>query len=317
MPGSEQIQRAVLHTTDIEELQDASSEWDQQYSQMAPGQFEGALELTQVGTRHIFREIWGKKIRYQGTAPEGSFGFALRFNQGADGNWVGRTAEANSVIFQAPGQEADFVSPNHWDALVLSISEEEVFSTVMALTGGEDLRNAFYGVLALKPDTAQKLRLRGLEFLKQSRRYSTTDPDHIAKSSEQLVRLFLWELVQALETRALVIEPGKSSRIVRQATEMISNDLSGTIGLLEICAELKVSLRTLHYAFQDVTDMSPATWLRRIRLNRVHRTLKNASADEIMVKQVALENGFIHAGHFSRQYHRLFGCLPSETLERH
>jgi len=110
------------------------------------------------------------------------------------------------------------------------------------------------------------------------------------------------------------MEQGKASRIVRQATEMVSNDVACTTGLLDICSELGFSLRTLHYAFQDVTDMSPAAWLRKTRLNRVHRALKNASPDEIMVKQVALEHGFVHAGHFSRQYLKHFGCLPSETL---
>lgn len=206
------------------------------------------------------------------------------------------------------------MSSEYWDSLVLTISEEEVFSTAMALTGGGDISSAFYGVLALKPRVAQNLRQYGHEFLRQSQLKCSTNPAEIARLSEQFTRLFLWELAQALETHSYVVEPSRYSRLVKQASDMVSGDLTGTIGLLEICSELEVSLRTLHYAFHDVTDMSPATWLRRTRLNKVHKRLKNASRDEILVKQVALENGFVHAGHFSKQYLQHFGCLPSETL---
>jgi len=315
MLGTEQVQRAVLRTSDFEELQEATSDWDQQYFQMEAGQFEGRLELVQVGSRHIFREFWGKKLRYRGTAPAGSFAFAIRLDQGENTNWMGQPVDNDSVIFQAPGREAEFVSSEEWDALVLSISDEEVFSVLMALTGGEDMRSVLYGNLRLTPDVVEKLRYHGRAFLNLSRRKCSADNVEIVKSSEQFTRLFLWEIVQALDSPALIDDPSKSSKIVSQATEMVINEYSGSIGLLEICSELKVSLRTLHYSFQDVTGMSPATWLRRIRLNQVHKTLKNASPDDIMVKQVALENGFFHAGHFSKQYLKHFGCLPSETLQ--
>lgn len=315
MFGTEQVQRAVLFTTDFEELQEASSDWDQQYFQMDAGQFEGRLELTQVGSRQIFREFWGKKLRYQGTTPAGSFAFALRLDQGEDANWVGQCSNADSVIFQPPGQEAEFVSSGGWDALVLSISEDELSSTLMALTGGEDMRNALCGVLPLPPQAAHKLRFHGYGFLERSRRNCHADEPGLVKASEQFARMFLWEVVQALAPPTLTVDPCKSSKIVSQATDMVLNENSGAVGLLEICNELKVSLRTLHYSFQDITGMSPATWLRRVRLNQVYKALNKASPDEIMVKQVALDNGFFHGGHFSKQYLKHFGCLPSETLQ--
>ncbi|CTQ76713.1 helix-turn-helix domain-containing protein [Roseibium alexandrii] len=313
---ADQIERAVLHTTDFEELQDAAVDWDQQYLQMAPGNFQGALDLTKIGSRQIFRETWGKKLRYQGTAPKGAFGFALRLDKGGPANWVGRPAGADSVILQAPGREADLVSSDFWDCLVLGISEEEVTETVGALTGGEDLSSEFHGVLELKPDVTEKLKRLGLDFLSLSKSNCIADEPAIAKSSKQLVGLFLWEIVRAFESPDLVVETSKSSLIVKQATDLISSEQADGTGLVEICSNLGVSLRSLHYAFQDVTGMSPAAWLRRVRLNRVHKTLLQSSTEEVMVKQVAMENGFVHAGHFCNQYSKLFGCLPSETLQR-
>lgn len=314
MSETDVVQRVTLQTNDFEELQEIASDWDQQYFQMTPGRFRGEMEMTIAGSTQIFREHWGRKIRYRGTAPEGAYGIALPFEQPGTANWLGMQTGPNSVILQGPGKEADFVSSDYWDAFVLGLPEEELLSAVSILSGREDLGDAFHGVINLEPEAAQRLRRQGREFLQRSRSASPQDDPMISRFAGQLVRQFVWELVAALENPEIIVKPARPARLVRQATDLAIADESGSIGLLEICAELKVSLRTLHYAFQDVTGMSPATWLRRIRLNRVHKTLLRSAPDDILVKQVAIENGFLHAGHFSDQYQRFFGCLPSETL---
>jgi AraC family transcriptional regulator, ethanolamine operon transcriptional activator len=151
--------------------------------------------------------------------------------------------------------------------------------------------------------------------LRLAKSASPEDEVLISRRSEQFVKLFLWELVDALEGSEIDVGPTRQSDIVNRATEFALSEQTGEIGLVEICAHLKVSLRKLHYAFQDVTGLPPATWLRRIRLNRVHKVLSRSSPDQILVKQVALANGFTHFGHFSRQYRSIFGCLPLQTLQ--
>lgn len=308
------VDRVTLQTDDFEELQEIASDWDQQYFQMTPGSFRGEMEMTIIGSTQIFREHWSRKIRYRGTAPMGAYGIALPFEQPGTGNWLGRRTGQNSVIMQGPGREADLVSSDHWDALVLGLPEVELLSIVSALSGGVDLSDTFHGVVSLSRDAAEKLRRQGREFLVRSRSASPQDDELISRLAEQLVKQFVWELVGTLEKHCVIIKPSRPARIVKQATGLMLAHNTRSIGLVEICADLNVSLRTLHYAFQDVTGMSPATWLRRIRLNRIHKTLLHSAPDEILIKQVAINNGFLHAGHFSDQYQRLFGCLPSETL---
>jgi len=304
-----------LQTDDFEELREAATDWDQQYYQMSPGRFEGGIDLTQVGSRQIFRERWGRKIRYQGTAPHGAFGFALPFDQPGTANWVGKPTCADTVILQAPGQEAHFVSSGYWDALVFGISEEEVHSIVAVLTGDDDVNDGLHGTVTLARHAADRLRQLGRDFLYESASASPEDERQISRYSEHLVTLFLWELVNAQENRVSLIDPTKTADTVRKATELVLSERTSVMGLMEICTRLDVSLRALHYAFQDVTEMPPATWLRRIRLNQVHKALLRSSPDDILVKQVAIDHGFFHLGHFSRQYERLFGCLPSQTLQ--
>ena len=56
-------------------------------------------------------------------------------------------------------------------------------------------------------------------------------------------------------------------------------------------------------------------FLKRQRLNRVHRALREANSMKVLMKQVAFTNGFTHLGQFSRDYRRIFCEAPSETLQ--
>jgi AraC-like DNA-binding protein len=52
------------------------------------------------------------------------------------------------------------------------------------------------------------------------------------------------------------------------------------------------------------------------RYSRRFANLSQRDSLEILVKEVALANGFWHLPHFSPRYRELFGELPSQTLGR-
>ncbi|MCL4144411.1 UNVERIFIED_CONTAM: hypothetical protein GTU68_043838 [Idotea baltica] len=60
--------------------------------------------------------------------------------------------------------------------------------------------------------------------------------------------------------------------------------------------------------------MSPMTYLRLLRLNRVRDVLADASPDTTSVTAIAMDHGFLHLGRFARDYKRLFDQSPSATL---
>jgi AraC family ethanolamine operon transcriptional activator len=89
--------------------------------------------------------------------------------------------------------------------------------------------------------------------------------------------------------------------------------LGEPLSLLDLCRELDVSERTLHYAFQEVRGLSPMAYFMAIRLNAVRQELKTAP-DTATVHEIAQRWGFWHTGEFAAAYRRLFGELPSQTL---
>jgi transcriptional regulator GlxA family with amidase domain len=106
-----------------------------------------------------------------------------------------------------------------------------------------------------------------------------------------------------------------AAAMVRRAEEIAGGPEPWPLSVSELCSGCGVPRRTLNHAFQQVLGMGPATYLRRIRLNRVRRSLRQtgASAEPRRVTEIALEHGFWHPGRFSSQYRQLFGESPSQS----
>jgi AraC family ethanolamine operon transcriptional activator len=102
-------------------------------------------------------------------------------------------------------------------------------------------------------------------------------------------------------------------QLVRRAEDYLRACLGEPLSLLDLCRELGVSERTLHYAFREVRGLSPMAYFRTCRLNAVRQELKSAP-DRATVGEIARRWGFWHPGEFAAAYRRLFGELPSQTL---
>jgi len=104
------------------------------------------------------------------------------------------------------------------------------------------------------------------------------------------------------------------SRLVRRAQDYALDHIEERFHLSDLCRALRVSERTLRYAFRDVLGMSPVAYLSRLRLHRVHKSLRQATRHSTTVTTEALRWGFWHVGDFSKAYKECFGELPSDTL---
>ena len=109
-------------------------------------------------------------------------------------------------------------------------------------------------------------------------------------------------------------QPSKRARLVRRAEEYMRANLGKPLSMSDLCRKLGVSQRTLHYAFQELRGLSPMAYFKARRLNAVRQELKTAPSDTTTVRVIAQRWGFWHTGEFAAAYLRLFGELPSQTL---
>jgi AraC family transcriptional regulator, ethanolamine operon transcriptional activator len=141
-------------------------------------------------------------------------------------------------------------------------------------------------------------------------------PDLLAEPGrlieQECFRQFVGLLARRNDDRT-ACRPSNRERLVRRAEDYLRAYLREPLSLLDLCRELAVSERTLHYAFQEVSGLSPMAYYKAVRLNAVRLELK-AAADTVTVQEIAQRWGFGHTGEFAAAYRRLFGELPSQTL---
>ena len=102
---------------------------------------------------------------------------------------------------------------------------------------------------------------------------------------------------------------------LRRAMAFIEANPDTGISVADMAAAAHVSPRALQLAFRRHLDTTPTAYLRRVRLDRAHQDLTQASADDgTTVTAVAYRWGFPSASRFAEQYRMAYGVPPSDTL---
>lgn len=101
---------------------------------------------------------------------------------------------------------------------------------------------------------------------------------------------------------------------VRFCEAYIRQHLDTRLTMLDLSIACGMRSRSLINAFEAITGFGPMDYLKRLRLSAVRRVLQRADREHIKITDVAMDWGFWHMGHFSRDYRVMFGESPSQTL---
>lgn len=111
-----------------------------------------------------------------------------------------------------------------------------------------------------------------------------------------------------LAKQAVSIAP----RHVRHAIDFMHANIEKPITMPMVAKAAGVSVRALEMGFRTFREMTPAAYLRSIRLRAVRRDLLDPS-NRSSVKDICLKWGFFHFGRFSAAYRTVYGENPSDT----
>ena len=124
-----------------------------------------------------------------------------------------------------------------------------------------------------------------------------------------LVESLIACLANKLEAKK--IDEVQSGRFKR-ALDFIHGNLSNLTSISQVCESIEVPERSLRRWFQRKYQMSPKSYLNKMRLNEVRRSLKTSKSDS-KIFQVASEFNYWHMGQFTKDYKELFNEFPSQT----
>lgn len=178
--------------------------------------------------------------------------------------------------------------------------------------------------LRLDPQRFDDLRccLRGLFAIAEAdaRRSAPRDSRAAALQSALAVRdlmpLLLEALVHGAERSATLLRPPARIELVKQVQRWMDRHPAQPITLADLCQVAHASRRSLIQGFRDHLGMGPMQYVKLQRLHSTRRALLRSDPSEATVTEVAADHGFLNAGHFARDYQRLFGERPSTTLRQ-
>jgi AraC-like DNA-binding protein len=147
------------------------------------------------------------------------------------------------------------------------------------------------------------------------------NPDSLVRQPRMARRW--WQLV--LSGLALTVEHPYRDDLVGGPTALRPRPVKRTLDAMhaapghpftapELAGIAGVGTRVLQEAFRRHVGMPPMTYLRELRLARVHDELSKADPWQASVSEVAFRWGFTHLGRFAGAYRARYGVSPSRTL---
>ena len=104
--------------------------------------------------------------------------------------------------------------------------------------------------------------------------------------------------------------------IVRRTIEKIEQHENEFMSMEELVQAVDVSERTLRNIFRNFYGVPPRRYFVVKRLHQTRAILQEADPTCTRVTEVAAQFGFWHFGRFARDYRRVFGEAPGQTLKK-
>ena len=216
-------------------------------------------------------------------------------------------------------KESNSIFPSHTSLAVIHI-RKKFFQDYCQIMGRDDLLSSRFlknDCISL-PLTLSNYRnyVKQLIHLMEERSPLLYRSDFRWLIIEDLLPLLIDTIPRMKSSAKENLLPKKKIKPALKAREYILNNLQQPLTLKKLHQAIDSSRRNLYYSFEATFGMTPMHYVKGMRLHGLRRELKAAEPEKTMVMNIASRWGFWSAGHLARDYKKMFGELPSETLSK-
>lgn len=307
----------AAHSVDLDEIAFAQPDWRLQYDQLSKGRFTGSVQHVRLPGVRLVLETASRAVRQRGQIGPHDFGFAMGLSNVGAGYFHGQRLDSDSIMI-GRGDELDLTTPDDYLLIGMVVSGDllcEIWQSLYQRPWSAWLDQKV--VVRARPGMADHVRAVHLRILG-----SIANDPALLRDSQALLQLRDAVLIEWLEAIPEKVDTSElrsidaRRRVVDRVCERVLSQPDHPPTLLTVCSDIGASPRKLDYCFRDVLGISPAKYLRAVRLNGVRRELKRAAESSVTVHDIAARWGFWHMGAFSAGYKQQFGELPSMTHRR-
>jgi AraC-like DNA-binding protein len=263
----------------------------------------------------LYRESFAGRLRVHALTPEGMLAFAVVVRPGSRTSWFGRPLHERGLPATLPGG-AEAVLESGQEHIMVLMRQDLLRrclhpERVAALEGAAASR-----LLPASPKTVVALGvwLMGLLARTHAEPGMLRHPAAVAALESELATGISGTLrLREGERRA---PSTLRRRGFDRAIEHIRDADLATLDTAALLAAAAVSPRTLEYAFREELGLSPAAFIRLLRLHALRRALLASDLGESTVTELAYHLGFTQLGRLAGAYRSTFGESPSATLAR-
>lgn len=318
----------TLEFDDFDEQSKCMESYDQDYLQLSCGKFRGRFSTISLGPEAtIYLERNNQAIDEFSTVPDDRYTLFFLMDGSADIHQNGFLFSCNDLLFCGPSSEFHSVgipqvgnkgqeTPGPLLAAI-NISKEhldrQVFADIdcdLGIMPGYKFK--FYKDFGPSIRTVRALVRSAFMELTFSTALSTRILDGIRSDILEWVYYALSEISGKSNITDTFTYRRRRS-IVMSVRDIFDGHHDDSVSIGRVSHEIGINRRSLERCFREQVGVSPAAYLRSVRLNRIRKELLSASNAEHSIGDIASKYGFWHLGRLAQYYRIQFGELPSET----
>ena len=282
---------------------------------MSSGHFNGYVSDIKFEDAHLFLEYTNQALFQHGQLADDVIAVGVPLVANNHGLFCGAISTSDCIHVFSGRNGFEFFSPNELLMAGISVNRAALFEL---LTPEEQVAIqqscAQAHVFTLSPARLDGIRsfISDIFQTVQTMPYLLQNKSYTSSLRTSLLSLLADNLIHISDDTATQLSTARCWNIIAESRELALSQPENTVSVADLCQHFGVSRRSLQYCFHNLLATSPAVYLRTERLNAVRHMLKDANS----ITEAATHWGFWHFGHFSQEYKKMFGELPSTTFKR-
>lgn len=307
MPNS--IQRTSLDCFDGDAMTAMIEGTSLSLYQVEKGSFETRLFSTTLGNGLINGGYYSRSVLTEGILSKELMSCSFLNNTSKPGILEGKPLERNNILLGAEDAPLNCVMAAESQWTSFQFKREDMSKTGLILPTKDSL------VFKLSPEAEEKFSTEMNQLLHYIQQTDETNVVNTDILYQHFVSRFSYVLE---ETKSVThLKAKESALLAKKIYHYIHEHASYPIQMIDLTALIGKSERTVERIFKQYFSLSPYAYLKMHRLHLIRNKLLGMSADSnTNITHIAMENGFMSMGYFSREYKKLFNETPTETLNK-
>lgn len=291
----------------------ALDSWKQEYNQLSEKPFRSCLQDLDFWGFRIFREQMNCRVAQCTRTPPNTVNILIPIQLlSIKDNLPTHTLCINGATLLPSESDFFFCTPPDADYMVISLQQSILEKRLIDQDIEKILKKRFGCGIFLNTKISEQLTQKCAFIIKKYTQSNTLPDLNIQQQlCDEIIDLVL-HYFDISENIPQTKDLGSNHHHIVQYVYDRVQESENNLTVLDLCKELQIPHRSLHYAFEKTTGISPNKYIRAIRLNAADRIIHKQS-NKLLLTDLAYRYGFSHSSHFGREYKKLFGRIPSKV----